>query len=334
MSSLLNADSSRQAIVEILGQPSFDFEGLALRVFQYQAQFNPLYARFLALLGRDPQAITALEDIPFLPIALFKSYRVQTGAWSPATEFSSSATTGAVPSQHIVRDLDFYCNNTLNGFEPFYGDPAEWLVVALLPAYLERTGSSLVVMADHFIKRSKYPESGFFLHNLAELAAFLAKRPAHVPVLLLGVTFALLDFAEQFPMNLHGVTIMETGGMKGRRREMTRAEVHTVLKTAFQVPVIHSEYGMTELFSQGYCTDGHYFRPASTLRLFTREPNDPFAPTPHGRAGVLHAIDLANFDTCSFIATEDIGRCYPDGRFEVLGRLDVAELRGCNLMVE
>jgi phenylacetate-coenzyme A ligase PaaK-like adenylate-forming protein len=329
-----NVELSRQAILKILGQPSFDFDGLALRVFAHQAEFNPLYNRFLTLLGVDAASVKQVADIPFLPISLFKQYSIQTGEWSPETQFSSSATTGTIPSQHAVRDLSFYRDNTIRGFLPAYGDPADWMVLALLPAYLERSGSSLVVMAEHFICRSKYAESDFFLHNLSELAQVLVNRPSHARVLLLGVTFALLDFAAQFSMDLQGVTIMETGGMKGRRREMTRAEVHAVLQTAFNVPVIHSEYGMTELFSQGYSTDGQYFSPAPTLRMLTKELNDPFATTKSGRAGVLHAIDLANFDTCSFIATEDIGRCYEDGRFEVLGRLDIAELRGCNLMVE
>lgn len=310
------------------------FERLALQVFQYQAAWNPLYGEFVRLLGIKPLEVNRLEQIPFLPISFFKSHDVRTGDWEPVAEFTSSGTTGQTPSRHRVRDLDHYLQNTLRGFRQFYGDPADWLVLALLPSYLEREGSSLVAMADFFVKRSRHPQSGFFLHDLERLHDVLVHRPAGVPVLLLGVTFALLDFAEQFPMNLQGVTLMETGGMKGRRQEITRAELHDILKAAFQLQHIHSEYGMTELLSQGYAVGGSVFRPAATLRVFTREINDPLSPTLPGRTGQLNLIDLANFDSCSFVCTEDLGKVHPDGSFEVLGRLDAAELRGCNLMVE
>lgn len=317
---------------KLIDQPQA-FEELAIKIFRYQARHNPLYRRFLELLRRDPASISVLEEIPFLPISFFKSHVVKTNDWPETAVFSSSGTTGQVTSRHFVRDQDFYTHNTVQGFRPFYGDPAHWTIFALLPSYLERNGSSLVVMADHFIQRSQYSQSGFFLNNMDELATLLQNQPKSNPVLLLGVSFALLDLAEQYPMDLSGVTIMETGGMKGRRKEITRAELHQTLKRAFQVSEIHSEYGMTELFSQAYNKGGNLFTPAHTMKVISTEINDPFCHTLPGRTGTLNIIDLANLDTCSFIATEDIGRVYSDGQFEVLGRLDAAEMRGCNLMI-
>lgn len=321
------------ALESYSGKPS-DFEAIALRIFRYQAEFNPLYSRFLALLRKDPSSIQTIQEIPFLPVSFFKSHLIQTSTWKPEAVFTSSGTTGQTPSQHAIRDLDFYLQNTLRGFQEHYSTPSDWLILALLPSYLERSGSSLVAMTQYWIQLSQFPESGFFLHDLNALSKTLQTRPKGVPVLLLGVSFALLDFAEQFPMDLSGVTIMETGGMKGRRKEITRPELHALLQEAFQVPAIHSEYGMTELLSQGYAKGGTLFSPSATLRVLTTEINDPFCFTASGKTGVINLIDLANFDTCSFIATEDVGRVYENGQFEVLGRLDIAELRGCNLLIE
>ena len=315
------------------------FEAVALDVFRFQAIENKVYARFLELLGKNPVAVQHTQDIPFLPVSLFKRYPIQTGLWDAQAIFTSSATTGQTPSRHLVRDLPAYLENTRRGFGLAYGDPSEWCTLALLPSYLERSGSSLVAMADYFIQLSPYAQSGFFLNNLNALQAILLECiEKEIPTLLLGVSFALLDFAEQYPMDLSGVTIMETGGMKGRRAELTRGELHRVLCEAFHVQGIHSEYGMTELFSQAYCQprvgmDGR-FTPGPLLQAIACEINDPLALVPVGRPGVLQFIDLANLDTCSFLATEDIGKVYPDGTFEILGRLDAAELRGCNLMVE
>lgn len=314
-----------------------NFDETALAVFRWQAEHNPLYAKFLELLGRRPETVNRVGDIPFLPIQFFKTETVKTGRWLPQTEFSSSGTTGQTASRHHVRDLDFYLENARRGFARFYGDSSEWCVLALLPSYLERGGSSLVAMADDFIRRSKHPASGFFLHDFERLADTLNHcQSVGCPTLLLGVSFALLDFAERFPMDLRGITVMETGGMKGRRREMTRAELHDVLCRAFRIPAIHSEYGMTELFSQAYSVGGDpsVFRPAPTMRVLAMEVNDPFCPAAPGRTGVLNIVDLANLDSCAFVATEDVGRVHADGGFEVLGRLDAAEMRGCNLMVE
>lgn len=317
------------------------FEESALAVFRYQAVQNPLYARFLKLLGKTPGAVDRLPDIPCLPVSLFKNYAVQTGNWKPETEFTSSGTTGQQPSRHLVRHLGYYLENTRKGFAQFYGPPEDWCFLALLPSYLERQGSSLVAMAAAFIRHSKYPQSGFFLDDFKGLRRILETCKAEgIPTVLLGVSFALLHFAEKYPMDLSGLVVMETGGMKGRRRELTRAELHEILRQAFSLSGIHSEYGMTELFSQAYGSGATpedqalAFKPAATLRVLTKEINDPFCSCKPGRSGLLQMIDLANLDTCSFIATEDIGRVYPDGRFEVFGRMDAAELRGCNLMVE
>lgn len=313
-----------------------NFEAGIQAVYAYQTAHNPLFVRYLRLLGQAPGATPfRLQDLRFLPISFFKTQVVQTGAWEPETEFSSSGTTGQTPSRHLVRDLDLYLENTRRGFAQFYGDPSDWAILALLPSYLERGGSSLVAMADHFIQISKYPESGFFLkdHESLKDRIDVCKSKGY-KTLLLGVSYALLDFAAQYPMDLSGVTVMETGGMKGRRREMTRTELHATLQAAFGHSVIHSEYGMTELFSQAYAPGGTRFYPAPTMRVMATELNDPFCLVASGRTGVLNIIDLANLDSCSFIQTEDLGRVYPDGSFEVLGRADTAEMRGCNLMVE
>lgn len=320
-------------ILECTGEKA-SFRKLALKVFRYQAQYNPLYQRFLSLLRRDYKTIQDLHEIPFLPVSFYKSHSIKTGTWTTTAEFTSSGTTGQIPSKHAIPDLHFYFENTVKGFSQQYSHPSNWIILALLPAYLERTGSSLVAMADHWIQLSNYPESGFFLNDLESIKGILEKRPPGVPVLLLGVSFALLDLAEQYPMDLQGVTIMETGGMKGRRKEITKQELHASLKAAFNVSEIHSEYGMTELLSQGYAKGGQLFTPSATLQVHTTEINDPFCPAPFGRTGLINLIDLANLDTCSFIATEDIGRVHESGQFEVLGRLDIAELRGCNLLIE
>jgi hypothetical protein len=310
------------------------FTELALRVFQYQAKYNPLYAEYIRLLGINPFKINALEQIPFLPIAFFKSHFIQSGQWLPVMEFRSSATTGQIPSRHAVLDPNGYLENARKGFEAKYGAVSEWCILALLPSYLERTGSSLVFMVEDWIQRSRHPDSGFFLHDFQKLIDILQKcRENKQKTLLLGVSFALLDFAEAHPMSLQGITVMETGGMKGRRKELTRDELHQQLKQAFDLERIHSEYGMTELFSQAYLQSNGYFESIATMKVLCGEINDPFAFAPPGKSGILHIIDLANLDTCSFIATEDIGRVQVNGQFQVMGRLDMAEMRGCNLMM-
>ncbi len=314
--------------------PQSPFQQVALDVFRFQAVHNPLYRHYLSLLGKKPETVYQLEDIPFLPISLFKTFTIQTGEWQPEATFSSSGTTGAISSKHLLRSKDFYQQSARRGFETFYGNLKDYCVLALLPSYLERSGSSLVFMVEDFIRESGHPHSGFFLYNTDELLQILQKcQKSQQPTLLIGVSFALLDLAEAHPINLSGITIMETGGMKGRRRELTREELHAQLREAFQVEQIHSEYGMTELLSQAYSTGNGLFRAAPTMQVRTREITDPFAQPATGRTGALNIIDLANLDTISFIATDDLGRVYEDGSFEVLGRLDASDVRGCNLMV-
>ena len=310
------------------------FPGLALDVFRYQAAHNTIYAQFLELLRVDPATVCLPTDIPHLPIALFKRYQLQSGDWPAVRIFTSSGTTDTTTSRHPLREEEAYRANARRAFEGQYGPLAGRPVLALLPAYLERSGSSLVFMADDFIRRSGHPDSGFFLDDLPELADRLTRLRNHDPApLLLGVSFALLDLAAAHPQSLGKTIIMETGGMKGRRREMTRSELHGILAEAFGADHIHSEYGMTELLSQAYAPQNGRFMPAPTLSATTRQLTDPLTPTVPGKTGPLNLTDLANLDTISFIATDDLGRVYPDGSFEVLGRMDASDLRGCNLLV-
>lgn len=313
-----------------------NFPSIALEVFRYQARHNALYSKFLSLLGVTPGMVNTPNEIPFLPISFFKTHDIRSGTWTAQTTFTSSGTSGQLASRHLVRHLDFYLRNTVEGFQQQYGAPSKYTLLALLPSYLERSASSLVHMARHFIQLSGQPHSGFFLHNMAPLVALLRKYEAAgakaPPTILLGVSFALLDLVDSHTFHLPHLIVMETGGMKGRRAEPTRGELHAALQKGFGVPVIHSEYGMTELFSQAYSKSGGLFHPAATLRAFVREITDPRCIRPPGKSGVLNFIDLANVNTCSFIATDDLGRVYEDGSFEVLGRLDNSDLRGCNLM--
>ncbi len=311
-----------------------NFSALALEVFRYQAIHNPIYKRFVELLHIQPQNVQELKDIPFLPIQFFKTHAIQTGELQPEVIFTSSGTTGQTPSRHFVPDLSWYEKVSQIGFEQFYGNVEDYCFMALLPAYLERTGSSLIQMVDVFIKKSKYTESGFFLYDHATLIERLQTlQQRQIPTILIGVSFALLDLAEQFPTDLSQIIIMETGGMKGRRKEITRSELHSTLKKAFQTSFIHSEYGMTELLSQAYSKGNGVFYPTKTMDLFIKEITDPFALVKNGKAGLINIIDLANIDSCSFIATEDIGRKQDNGSFEILGRLDASDIRGCNLLI-
>jgi len=332
---LQNERSKLLSGVENVGNDNFD--ALALEVFRYQATNNALYGRFLELLGRKPAQIRHWSDIPCLPVSFFKTHTIQSGDWQPEAVFSSSSTSSQTPSRHPVRDADFYLRNTLRGFEAVYGSIKGMLILALLPSYLERSGSSLVLMADYFIRASGNPDSGFFLYNHEELLEKLRKNnnSGQQKILLLGVSFALLDLAEQYSgPPLPNLVVMETGGMKGRRKELTRSELHSTLQAAFGLKSIHSEYGMTEMFSQAWSTGEGIFKPSASLRVFATDVYDPLSPTRPGKTGILNLIDLANVDSCAFLATEDLGKVYSDGSFEVLGRMDAAELRGCNLMIE
>jgi phenylacetate-coenzyme A ligase PaaK-like adenylate-forming protein len=311
------------------------FRAAALEVFHYQARQVPVYREYLATLGSDPSRITEPEDIPFLPIEFFKSHMVLAEDKTAELIFESSGTSGTAPSRHHVADPGIYRESFITGFRNFYGDPSQYCILALLPSYLERKNSSLVYMMDQLIRLSGHPESGFYLENLQELSGILRQRNTdHHPSLLVGVTFALMELAEQQPMNLEDhIILMETGGMKGRRKELVRSELHSYLKAAFGLPAIHSEYGMTELLSQAYSTGEGIFRPPPWMRILIRDPNDPLSLLSNGQSGGINVIDLANIHSCSFIATGDLGKVFEDGSFEVLGRFDHSDIRGCNLLV-
>ena len=309
------------------------FEALALKVFQFQFIHNAVYNAYCQHLGKSPDNVHTSTDIPFLPISFFKTHSVLSSTKSVATTFTSSGTTGSTPSQHHVVDLDLYRQSCTKAFTAIYGPVESYCVLALLPAYLERKGSSLVYMANDFIAQSKHRDSGFYLYDVKTLHQKLLMLEAeHTKTLLLGVSFALLDLAAQFPTPLQYTTIMETGGMKGRRKEMIREELHASLKKAFSVANIHSEYGMTELLSQAYSQGNGVFTPPPWMKVLTRDTQDPLTLQAHGKTGGLNVIDLANTYSCSFIATQDLGKTYPDGTFSVLGRYDHSEVRGCNLM--
>lgn len=319
---------------QVFSVTPLSFNDLALQLFQFQYTNNAIYKAYVDHLTVDPQKVTKVTDIPFLPIEFFKRHRVTTGSWEESRVFESSGTTGQVSSKHLVFDGDFYLHNCRLLFERAYGPVADYTILALLPSYLERSGSSLIYMTEDFINHSSDKRSGFFLHNTEELVATLNElKTEGKKTLLLGVTFGLLDLAEKHELELGEVIVMETGGMKGRRKEMLRAEVHEILTKAFGVKKIHSEYGMTELFSQAYSTGWGIFQPAGSMHVMMRDVNDPLTVSKDLRSGGLNIIDLANVHSCCFIETKDLGKVRSDGSFEVLGRMDNSDIRGCNLML-
>ena len=310
-----------------------NFEALALAVFQYQYGNNTLYRQYCDAIHINPGNIKSLQQIPFLPVSFFKTHKVITGNDAAELIFESSGTTGETPSRHYVADAGIYETSLLGGFEQFYGDVSGYTILALLPSYLERKNASLVHMAKTLMEKSRHADNGFYINEWAKLSEVILRLEKNgQKVLLLGVTFALLDFAAAFPMQLKQTIVMETGGMKGRREELTRAEVHAILKKQWQLDHIHSEYGMTELLSQAYAKTDGIFKCANTMRVFVRDLNDPRDVSESGTGGI-NIIDLANVHSCSFIETEDIVNLAPDGTFEVLGRMDNSALRGCSLMV-
>ncbi len=312
-----------------------DFNEVALRVFRRQYTHNHTYQRFCNLLGKSKTAVKHYTEIPFLPIEFFKKEQLLSSSKPIQKIFTSSGTTGSITSKHYITDLNLYEKSFNTAFNLFYGDVSEYVVLALLPAYLEREGSSLVYMAQSLITQSNQPESGFYLHNLEELASILRKlSQQNRKVLLIGVSFALLDLVENYEVNVNKETtiIMETGGMKGRRKELTRYELHETLSSGFNTPMIHSEYGMTELLSQGYSKGNGIFYCPPWMKVLTRDPEDPFTLLPHAKSGGVNIIDLANLNSCAFIATQDLGRVYTDDSFEIIGRFDHSDIRGCNLM--
>ena len=313
---------------------TFDFDKLALQIFQYQSVNCSVYKEYLSYLEIDPLTVTSIQSIPFLPIQFFKNNKVLCGIKEPQISFSSSGTSDTGLSIHHVSDLNLYKLSYSNCFEYFYGPIEDYTILALLPNYSEREGSSLIFMVDDLIKKSKRHGSGFYLNNLHELSKKLNElNEKNTKVLLIGVSYALLNLVEQYQFKLKNTTIMETGGMKGRRKELIREELHQILANGFGVTKIHSEYGMTELLSQAYSKGNGVFECPAWMRIVIRDPEDALTNISTEKSGGINIIDLANINSCSFIATQDLGRLNLDGTFEVLGRFDNSDIRGCNLLV-
>jgi phenylacetate-coenzyme A ligase PaaK-like adenylate-forming protein len=315
-----------------IASPS-QFEEVALSVFLHQYHHCPPYRKFCELLKIDPLAVREVDKIPFLPIEFFKSKKIISEEKKTALTFVSSGTTGSVPSKHYVADVQLYEESFNRCFHLFYGDASNYTFLALLPSYLERGDSSLVYMAQRLIEQSQDKRSGFYLYDLERLATTLQElEKERKKTILLGVTYALLDLMENYSLQLKYTAIMETGGMKGRRRELIREELHTKLQLGFGVSSVHSEYGMTELLSQAYSQGQGVYKCPPWMKILTRDTEDALRYV-HGVTGGINVIDLANLHSCSFIATQDLGKVYPNGTFEVLGRFDSSDIRGCNLMV-
>ena len=314
-------------------QSDADFEATALQIFRFQYDNNTVYQSYCQHLNIEKEAVKSLSDIPFLPISFFKTHEVTTTPFKPALTFRSSGTTGMQHSRHFIKDALLYRQSLLNSFQHYYGDPSEYTFLALLPNYLEQKNSSLIYMMETLMHRSGAKDNGYFLYNHEDLYQKLIQlRDNQQKVILWGVTFALLDFAEHYQIDFPQLIVFETGGMKGRRKEMVKEELYDILRKAFGVSDIHSEYGMCELLSQAYSKGGNLFTTPPWMRLRLRNEKDPLDGTDTVSTGVINVIDLANIYSCSFIATEDLGRRHTHG-IEILGRLDHSQLRGCNLMV-
>ena len=310
------------------------FEKIALKVFRFQYENNLVYREFCNFLKTDVHKVKSLEQIPFLPIQFFKSHKVVSNSNPIQETFTSSGTTGMATSKHFVTDVSLYEESYRKGFAQFYGNIENYVILALLPSYLEREGSSLIYMVEDLIQMTNNPESGFYLHNHEELIEKLTRLDqVGQNVILIGVTYALLDLIESQKFQLQNTIIMETGGMKGKRKEMIREELHEQLCQGFGVTAIHSEYGMTELLSQAYSLGNGVFECPSWMQILIRDTEDALVYVADGKTGGINVIDLANINSCSFIATQDLGKKNPDNSFEVLGRFDNSDIRGCNLMV-
>ncbi len=340
----INYDYLTGSVFSLKPGDTAGFERLALQVFAVQYEKSTLYKAFCDSLGRNPEKVRALQDIPFLPIEFFKTQKVITNLYKHEVPkvFTSSGTSQTSISKHYVSDLALYETSFLKGFEMFYGKPSDHCILALLPSYLEREGSSLVYMAQKLIEWSGDAQSGFYLSNYDELIKTIGSLKARKKkTLLLGVSYALLDLAEKGILLNENFIVMETGGMKGKREEMLKNQLHQTLKNAFGIDTIHSEYGMTELLSQAYSKKDGLFESPPWMQILIRDTNDPFCYLwppqggPYGRrTGGINVIDLANLNSCAFIATQDLGKKHEDGKFELMGRFDNSDLRGCNLMIE
>lgn len=312
-----------------------EFEAISLEVFNYQVQHCQVYGRFVANLGINLDLVKDHKSIPYLPIEFFKSQKICCGKALADEIFSSSGTSGMAQSQHLVKDISVYMESYRKAFQLFYGDISKYAILALLPSYQEREGSSLIYMVDDFIGLSNQLKSGYFLYNHQSLQLTLTElNESKIPTLLIGASHALLDFAESNCIEFPELIVMETGGMKGKRKEILRTELHEILCQGFGVPVIHSEYGMTELLSQAYSKGGGIFHCPPWMKVITRDTNDPLSLLAHEQTGGINIIDLANINSCSFLASQDLGRTFQDGSFEILGRFDNSDIRGCNLLVQ
>ena len=310
------------------------FSEAALSIFDYQFEHNSVYRSFCDLLYKHPSEVKTIEQIPFLPIQFFKSHKIITRNSPIQVAFSSSGTTGNKLSKHYVSDLEIYKKSFRRSFQLFYGNIKDYTILALLPSYLEREDSSLVYMANDMIKESNQAESGFFLHDLKALKDTLLKlEKERKKTLLIGVSYALLDLIKIHNFKLKHTIIMETGGMKGQRKELVKSELHSILKNGFGVDKVHSEYGMTELLSQAYSKGGGIFETPPWMKIITRDPEDALSIQPTTKSGGINVIDLANINSCAFIATQDLGKSHSNGTFEIIGRFDQSDVRGCNLMV-
>ncbi len=308
-----------------------NFDTIALLIYKYQYDQCAIYQAFSDAVGKNPNNVLSISEIPFLPISFFKTHQVICGNEVPELYFESSGTTSTINSKHYIKNIELYKVSFLTAFQQLYGAPSDYIFLCLLPSYLERSHSSLVFMAEELIKQSGHVASGFYLNEFSLLSQQLYHLKER-KIFLLGVTFGLLDFATDFPMNLKDAIVMETGGMKGRREEWVRGQVHDFLKEQWTLPQVHSEYGMTELLSQAYAKKNGLFQTPPWMKVFARDENDPFEIRKVGSGG-LNVIDLANLNSCSFIATEDLTKIHTDGSFEVLGRMDDSALRGCSLMI-
>jgi hypothetical protein len=327
-----------------------EFESIALEIFRFQYSKNPIYRDYVNALHINDARVSSITQIPFLPISFFKSHSIRTTSFDPEIVFESSGTTGSLNSRHLINDTELYRKSFITGFELAYGPVKDWCIIGLLPSYLERGNSSLVYMVNELIQLSAHPQNGFYLDEFEKLFSTLQQlEQVKQKTLLIGVTFALLDFAEKYAMPLKHTIVMETGGMKGRREEMIREEVHVILKKSFGLPAIHSEYGMTELLSQAYSKGNGIFNCPPWMKVMIRDDEDPFSvvsresgvgsQNPGNKSGAtvqgaINIFYLANTYSCSFIATDDAGRLHHDGSFEVMGRIDNSDIRGCSLMYE
>ena len=336
----MNASQSSILLKEVFSCTAENFTEIAIKVFNFQYQNNKVYQAYCNILKTKPEEVTTLEKIPFLPIQFFKSKQITSTDFEPALIFESSGTTGSTNSKHFVKDLAVYEESFIKSFRQFYGDEKQLCIIGLLPSYLERSGSSLVYMVNDLIKKSGHKASGFYLYDYEKLKEVLLQNEKDLQqTILIGVTYALLDFAQQNKMELKHTTIMETGGMKGRREEMTRKEVHDILTENLGVASVHSEYGMTELLSQAYSNGNGIFESPNWMKILIRKEDDPFDITSAENIkglfsnGAVNIIDLANIYSCSFIATDDTGKLYNNNKFEITGRLENSDIRGCGLMI-